>query len=101
MPQGEIPVMSIANANRHTDLSRRLMEQANYELHTMADRVQASDKASGAVAQAVKAIAEDRELAAPLAQLAPGHRWLAGRRVPATANQVSASHRRPAAPQLL
>ena len=60
MPQGEIPVMSIANANRHTDLSRRLMEQANYELHTMADRVQASDKASGAVAQAVKAIAEDR-----------------------------------------
>ena len=52
--------MSIANANRHTDLSRRLMEQANYELHTMGDRVQASDKASGAVAQAVKAIAEDR-----------------------------------------
>ena len=37
--------MSIANANRHTDLSRRLMEQANYELHTMGDRVQASDKA--------------------------------------------------------
>ena len=52
--------MSIANANRHSDLSRRLMEQANYELHTMGDRVQASDKASGAVAQAVKAIAEDR-----------------------------------------
>ena len=52
--------MSIANANRHADLSRRLMEQANYELHTMGDRVQASDKASGAVAQAVKAIAEDR-----------------------------------------
>ena len=52
--------MSIAQANRHTDLSRRLLEQANYELHTMGDRVQASDKASGAVAQAVKAIAEDR-----------------------------------------
>ena len=52
--------MSIANANRHIDLSHRLMEQANYELHTMGDRVQASDKASGAVAQAVKAIAEDR-----------------------------------------
>ena len=52
--------MSIVKANRHTDLSRRLMEQANYELHTMGDRVQASDKASGAVAQAVKAIAEDR-----------------------------------------
>ena len=52
--------MSIANANRHISLSRRLMEQANYELHSMGDRVQASDKASGAVAQAVKAIAEDR-----------------------------------------
>ena len=52
--------MSIANANRYIDLSRRLMEQANYELRTMGDRVQASDKASGAVAQAVKAIAEDR-----------------------------------------
>ena len=52
--------MSLAQANRHTDLSRRLLEQANYELHTMGDRVQASDKASGSVAQAVKAIAEDR-----------------------------------------
>ena len=52
--------MSIAQANRHIDLSHRLMEQANYESHTMGDRVQASDKASGAVAQAVKAIAEDR-----------------------------------------
>ena len=40
---------------------RRLMAQANYELHTMGDRVQASDKASGAVAHAVKAIGEDRE----------------------------------------
>lgn len=52
--------MSLAQANRHTGLSRRLLEQANYELHTMGDRVQASNKASGAVAQAVKAIAEDR-----------------------------------------
>ena len=52
--------MSLAQANRHTGLSRRLLEQANYELHTMDDRVQASNKASGAVAQAVKAIAEDR-----------------------------------------
>ncbi len=52
--------MSLANANRHAELSHRLIEQANYELHTMGDRVQASDKASGAVAQAVKAIAEDR-----------------------------------------
>ena len=52
--------MSLVNANRHAELSRRLLEQANYELHTQEDRVQASDKASGAVAQAVKAIAEDR-----------------------------------------
>ena len=56
--------MSLANANRHADLSHRLMEQANFEMHAMGDRVQASDKASdkasGAVAQAVKAIAEDR-----------------------------------------
>ncbi len=36
------------------------MAQANYELHTMGDRVQASDKASVAVTQAVKAIGEDR-----------------------------------------
>lgn len=52
--------MSIANANRHADLSRRLMSQANYELHTLGDRVQASEKASVAVAHAVKAIGEDR-----------------------------------------
>ena len=52
--------MSIVKANRHADLSRRLMAQANYELHTMGDRVQASDKASMAVAHAVKAIGEDR-----------------------------------------
>ena len=52
--------MSISKANRHADLSRRLMKQANYELHTMGDRVQASEKAANAVAQAVKAIAEDR-----------------------------------------
>ena len=53
--------MSIEKANRHADLSRRLMAQANYELHTMGDRVQASDKASVAVAHAVKAIGEDRD----------------------------------------
>ena len=52
--------MSIANANRHADLSRRLMAQASYELHTLGDRVQASEKASVAVAHAVKAIGEDR-----------------------------------------
>ena len=55
-----VSFMSVAKANRHADLSRRLMAQANYELNTMGDRVQASDKASGAVAHAVKAIGEDR-----------------------------------------
>ena len=53
--------MSVVKANRHADLSRRLLAQANYELHTLGDRVQASDKASGAVAHAVKAIGEDRD----------------------------------------
>ena len=52
--------MSIDKANRHADLSRRLMAQAKYELNALGDRVQASDKASGAVAHAVKAIGEDR-----------------------------------------
>ena len=52
--------MSLERANRHAELSRRLMEQANYEMQAMGDRVQASNKASSAVAQAVKAIAEDR-----------------------------------------
>ncbi|MDE2842299.1 MAG: hypothetical protein OXN21_02840 [Chloroflexota bacterium] len=53
--------MSTETANRHSDLSRRLIQQANYELDQKGDRVQACEKASGAVAQAVKAIAEDRE----------------------------------------
>ena len=52
--------MSLERANRHAELSHRLMEQANYEMHTLGDRVQASNKASSAVAQAVKAVAEDR-----------------------------------------
>ncbi len=53
--------MATELSNRHADLSRRLLEQANYELDQKGDRVQASEKASGAVAQAVKAIAEDRQ----------------------------------------
>ena len=52
--------MSLDRANRHAELSHRLMEQANYEMQAMGDLVQASNKASSAVAQAVKAIAEDR-----------------------------------------
>lgn len=53
--------MSTETANRHSDLSKRLIQQANYELDQKGDRVQACEKASGAVAQAVKAIAEDRQ----------------------------------------
>lgn len=40
--------------------SRRLMLQANYELERKGDRVQASEKAAGAVAHAVKAMGESR-----------------------------------------
>ena len=35
--------------------------QANYELDHLGDRVQASEKAAGAVAHAIKAIGEDRQ----------------------------------------
>ena len=53
--------MTVENANRHVELSRRMIRQAHYELERLGDRLQASDKASGAVAHAVKAIAEDRQ----------------------------------------
>ena len=53
--------MSIELANRHIDLSRRLLIQANYELDQRGDRLQATEKAYCAVAHAVKAIAEDRQ----------------------------------------
>ena len=53
--------MSTDLANRHIDSSRRLIQQANYELDQMGDRLQATEKAYGAVAHAVKAIAEDRK----------------------------------------
>lgn len=44
----------------HARESRRLIRQARYELEKKGDRVQASDKAAGAVAHAVKAVAEAR-----------------------------------------
>lgn len=47
-------------AQRYADQSRRFMLQAHYELEKKGDRYQASEKASDAVAQAVKAIAADR-----------------------------------------
>ena len=47
-------------AQRYADQSRRFLLQAHYELEKKGDRYQASEKASNAVAQAVKAIAADR-----------------------------------------
>ena len=44
----------------HYKTSRRLIRQARYELDQRGDRVQACDKASGAVAHGVKAVAESR-----------------------------------------
>ena len=44
----------------HRKTSRRLIRQAGYELDRRGDRVQACDKAAGAVAHAVKAVAERR-----------------------------------------
>jgi len=47
--------------DRRAGDARRLLAQAHYELHKKGDRLQASDKASGAVAHAVKAIGCDRQ----------------------------------------
>ena len=44
----------------HRKTSRRLIRQARYELDQRGDRVQACDKASGAVAHGVKAVAAAR-----------------------------------------
>ena len=49
-----------AGVEHHYKTSRRLIRQARYELDKRGDRVQACDKASGAVAHAVKAAAEAR-----------------------------------------
>ncbi len=53
--------MSTELANRHSEMSRRLIQQAHYELEQKGDRVHASEKAAGAVAHAIKAIGEDRQ----------------------------------------
>ena len=52
--------MPTAAGDRHARDSQRLLQQAHYELHKKGDRLQASDKAAGAVAHAVKAVAFDR-----------------------------------------
>ena len=53
--------MSSEIGDRRAGDARRLLAQAHYELHKKGDRLQASDKASGAVAHAVKAIGCDRQ----------------------------------------
>ena len=47
--------------DRRAGDARRLMAQSHYELNKKGDRLQASEKAAGAVAHAVKAIAFDRQ----------------------------------------
>ncbi len=54
---GGIPLPGVEH---HRKTSRRLIRQAAYELEQRGDRVQACDKASGAVAHGVKAVAESR-----------------------------------------
>ena len=50
-----------AGVEHHRKTSVRLIRQARYELEKHGDRVQACDKAAGAVAHAVKAVAERRQ----------------------------------------
>lgn len=52
--------MSREIADRHANNALRLMQQAHYELERNGDRLQAAEKASGAAAHAVKAVAEER-----------------------------------------
>ena len=51
---------NLPGVEHHLKTSRRLIRQARYELEKRGDRVQACDKASGAVAHGVKAAAESR-----------------------------------------
>ena len=51
---------NLPGVEHHRKTSRRLIRQARYELEKRGDRVQACDKASGAVAHGVKAVAESR-----------------------------------------
>ena len=51
---------ALPGVEHHRKTSRRLIRQARYELEKRGDRVQACDKASGAVAHGVKAAAEAR-----------------------------------------
>ena len=53
--------MPAEKADRHAEYAERLIQQAVYELVKKGDRLQATEKAAGAVAHAVKAVAEDRQ----------------------------------------
>ena len=59
--QGNAAGGNPAGVEHHRKTSLRLIRQARYELEKHGDRVQACDKASGAVAHAVKAAAEARQ----------------------------------------
>ena len=53
--------MATEKSDRHAEYAERLMQQAMYELVKKGDRLQATEKAAGAVAHAVKSVAEDRQ----------------------------------------
>ena len=59
-PNGNADGADLPAVEHHRKTSRRLIRQAGYELEKRGDRVQACDKASGAVAHGVKAMAESR-----------------------------------------
>ena len=54
-----LPELGNAGPNDHTEISRRFLQQAKEELDK-GDQLQASEKAWGALAQALKAIAQSR-----------------------------------------
>ena len=59
-PNGNADGADLPAVEHHRKTSRRLIRQAAYELEKRGDRVQACDKASGAVAHGVKAVAAAR-----------------------------------------
>ena len=59
-PEGQGGGAALPGVEHHRKTSRRLIRQASYELEKRGDRVQACDKASGAVAHGVKAAADAR-----------------------------------------
>jgi len=58
--QGNADNGNLPGVEHHRKTSWRLLRQASYELEKRGDRVQACDKAAGAVAHAVKAAADAR-----------------------------------------